>query len=493
MRALAIDQGTSATKAIVLDVDDGVVADVDVPVAGLTYRGDAVEQDPLALWDCVVAAGRTALDAAGSRVGIDAVGVGNQGETVLAWRRSSGEPLTPAMVWQDRRAGTVTDALRERAADLTAITGLPLDPYFAAPKMAWLRENLLDPSLRRDPDVVITTIDAWVLHRMTGRYVTDAATASRTLLLDLTTLDWSASACEAFGIDPESLPEVVACDASIGGTDVFGPLVPVTAAVVDQQAALFAQGCRSPGDAKCTYGTGAFLLATVGSAPTASRAGLATSVAWLLGDGRERAYCVDGQVYAVGAAVRWLQHLGIIDGPADLDVKSGSVRDAGGVLFVPSLAGVGAPDWKPHARGAFLGLSLATTQSHLARAVAEGIAAQVTGLVRAIEGDLGVSLRALRVDGGLTRSRSVMQAQADLLGIPVEVYPHPCATAIGVGALALRGAAGTDAVARADADRLTTEWTPVLVYEPQIADPRASERFAAWEAAYRKTLVEGAR
>jgi glycerol kinase len=473
VRALAIDQGTSATKAIVLDDTRGVLADVDVPVAGIVYRGDAVEVDPLALWESIVTAGLGALQEC-DHPGVDVVGVGNQGETVLAWRRSTGVPVTPALVWQDRRASVVTQTLTEGAARLQAITGLPLDPYFAAPKMTWLRAHLLDPDLRADPDVVVTTIDAWVLHRMTGRFVTDAATASRTLLLDVASREWSPLACDAFGIALQSLPEVIACDASIGTTTVFGSEVPVRSAIVDQQAALFAQACRARGDAKCTYGTGAFLLANVGDFPTASTAGLATSVAWQLTDG-PTAYCVDGQVYAVGAAVRWLERLGVIDGPADVDALGGSVTDSAGVQFVPSLAGVGAPDWQPTARGAFLGLSLAATNAHLTRAVAEGIAAQVTLLVRAIEHDLGGRLQTLRVDGGLTRSRVVMQSQADLLGIPVVVYPHRCATAIGIGELALGS---------------TMEWTPTEVFEPALPDDVAAERFAAWEAAYRSTLDE---
>ena len=473
MRALAIDQGTSATKAIVLDDTRGVLAEVDVPVTGIEYRGDAVEVAPEALWDSVVAAGRGALRAWGD-LDVDVVGVGNQGETVLAWRRSTGDPVTTALVWQDRRASAVTKTLTDRAEQLQAITGLPLDPYFAAPKMTWLRRHLLDADLRADRDVVVTTIDAWVLHRMTGRFVTDAATASRTLLLDVATREWSTVACDAFGIAPESLPEVIACDAPIGTTTVFGGELPVHSAIVDQQAALFAQACRTRGDAKCTYGTGAFLLANVGELPVPSTAGLATSVAWQL-TGGPPAYCVDGQVYAVGAAVRWLERFGVIDGPADVDALGGSVADSAGVQFVPSLAGVGAPDWQPHARGAFLGLSLAATNAHLTRAVAEGIAAQVALLVRAIERDLGGRLQTLRVDGGLTRSRLVMQSQADVLGIPVVVYPHLCATAIGIGELALGSAA---------------QWTPTEVFEPSVPEDVAAQRFASWEAAYRSTLDE---
>jgi glycerol kinase len=488
VRALAIDQGTSATKAIVLDATGGVLAEVDVPVSGIDYRGDAVEVDPESLWDSVVTAGHQALLAAhgAQAAGIDVIGVGNQGETVLAWRRSTGAPIGPALVWQDRRARSVTEELADHATTLQRLTGLPLDPYFAAPKMTWLRRHVLTADLRDDPDVVVTTIDAWVLHRLTGEFVTDAATASRTLLLDVAARQWSDVACAVFDLDPAAQPRVIGCDSVIGETSVFGVSVPVASAIVDQPAALFAQGCRSRGDAKCTYGTGAFLLATVGELPVPSSAGLATSVAWQLADG-EHAYCVDGQVYAVGAAVRWLQRLGLISGPEEVDQLGGSVTDTAGVQFVPSLAGVGAPDWSPAARGAFTGLTLGTSREHLVRAVAEGIAAQVTLLVRAIESDLGADLQALRVDGGLTRSTLVMQTQADLLGVPVEVYPHPCATAIGIGALALRGVA-TSSAQRTAADALTTQWAPTQVFEPDVSRAEAGERFAQWQAAYRASL-----
>lgn len=480
MRVLAIDQGTSATKAVVHGTGLGVLADVDVRVEGQTYAGAAVEQDPEALWASVVAAGRAALAQAGP---VDCVGIGNQGETVLAWRLSTGRPVTTAVVWQDRRAVSVTDRLADRAAALHERTGLPLDPYFAAPKLAWVRENLLDDAQRRDPDVVVSTVDAWVLHRACGAYVSDASTAGRTMLLDVDRVSWDAQACEWFGLDPSALPRVVACDEPLGVTDAFGPPLPVTGSVVDQQAALFAQRGLDPGDAKCTYGTGAFLLAQLGATAHRSGSGLATSVAWTFRDGRH-AYCVDGQVYTVGAAVAWLERLGLVDGPADLDRFGLAVPDSAGAVFVPSLAGVGAPRWQPAARGAFTGLSLSTSREHLVRAVGEGIAAQVAMLVRAVEADLGTPLHALRVDGGLTRSRLVMQSQADLLGIPVEVYPHACATALGVAALALRGHAGPGAE-----DDIVHGWAPSAVFEPRWSTDQRAAQYDRWAGALEATLA----
>ena len=467
---LAIDQGTSATKAVIAGAS-GPLVDVDAPVAGTTYEDARVEQDPSALLDSVVQAGRAALERANAAP--SAVGLGNQGETVLAWDVRTGVPLGPALSWQDRRSVVVTDAMDAgTAAALLELTGLPLDPYFAAPKMAWLRRELGDIG----PHVAITTIDAWTTFQLTGEFATDAATASRTMLLDPRTLTWSAEALAAFGLDDLPQPRVVACDATLGTTGAFGPTLPVVGAIVDQQAALLAEDCRAPGAAKCTYGTGAFLLANVGEAHVPSTTGLATSIAWAMSDGT-RASCVDGQVYTVGAAVSWLQRIGLIDGPEDLDRLGSAVDTTGGVMCLPALAGVGAPVWRPDAHGVWRGLSLATTREHLVRSFCEGIAAQVAVLARAVGKDVGAPLTALRVDGGLTRSRVVMQLQADLLGVPVEVYPHVCATALGTAALALRGLEGPGAE-----ETLVGGWTPAATFTP-AADPAEAtarvRRFAA--------------
>lgn len=469
---LALDQGTSATKAVIA-TEAGALADVDAPVVGLRYEGDAVEQDPESLLDSILTAGRAAL--AGSAESVAAVGLGNQGETVLAWDLRDGRPRGPALSWQDRRAAVITDALPpdERGA-LQRLTGLPTDPYFAAPKMAWLRRRLGD---QLGPHDTITTIDAWTTYRLTGSFVTDAATASRTMLLDPDTLDWSPDAIDAFGLTGLPLPEVIACDAPLGTTSAFGPSLPVIGAIVDQQAALLAEGCRDRGDVKCTYGTGAFLLANIGGRHVASTSGLATSIAWAFADGT-RASCVDGQVYAVGAAVSWLERIGLINSPGDLDRLAGSVATTAGVTCVPSFAGVGAPSWRPDARGAWSGLSLATTREHMVRAFCEGVAAQVALLASAVADDIGGPLASLRVDGGLTRSRVVMQLQADLLGIPVEVYPHACATALGVAALTLRGLEGPGAEVP-----LVTGWSPAATYVPESTPDDAALRLRAFARA----------
>ncbi len=473
MNVLAIDQGTSATKALLVGPGGEVLGRGEVPVLTRSVDGDGVEADPEELFASVVAAGTAAL--AAGRAPAHAVALANQGETVLAWDPATGTPLTPAIVWQDRRASVVCERLAGRAGELSAITGLPLDPYFAAPKMTWLRENLT-------ADGVVTTTDAWLLRRLGAGYVTDAATASRTMLLDLGTVEWSAAACAAFGIEAGSLPRVADCAGVVGETAAFGRPLPVAGIAVDQQAALLAQRCLAAGDAKCTYGTGAFLLVTTGPSAARSASGLSASVAWRLGG--VATYCLDGQVYTAGSAVRWLADLGVLGAPSELDAVGSTVADSAGVIFVPALAGLGAPYWAPGARGLLSGLTLGTERGHLARAVAEGIAASVAVLVFAACADLGRPLASLRVDGGLTRSRLLTQAQADLLQLPVIRSPSVDATALGVAALARLGtgeAAGFgEALGPAEAEEIV---------EPAVTADEAAERMLAFRSALDVSLA----
>jgi glycerol kinase len=267
----------------------------------------------------------------------------------------------------------------------------------------------------------------------------------------------------------------------VGEATAFGGQVPVAGAVVDQQAALFAEGCLAPGEAKCTYGTGAFLLVTAGRTPCRSRTGLVSCVAWQLSDATT--YCLDGQVFTAGSAASWLQDVGLIASPADLDGLGGQVRAPEGVVFVPGLAGLGAPYWRPRARGAFLGISLGTTRAHLVRSFLEGVAAAVTWLARAVAMDLGAPLTRLRADGGLTRSHLLMQAQADLLQAPVEVYPSPNATALGAAALARLGMGWVS-----EPKHAALTWKPVAVYEPAVSANDAEARLDAWRAAAEATM-----
>jgi glycerol kinase len=466
---LAIDQGTSATKAMVVGGDGSVLGLAEAPLDVHAGPHGCVELDPESLWASVVDAGTRALAAAGSP-SLDAIGLANQGETVVAWDRRSGRAVGPAIGWQDRRASVVCDRLRDHGAELAHITGLELDPYFVAPKVAWLRERV-------DASLTITTTDTWLLHRLCGVFVTDVSTAGRSLLLDLDTGAWSERAAGLFGLDPTTLPTIVGNAERLGECTVFGDPAPLTGACVDQQAALFAERCHAAGEAKCTYGTGAFLLACTGDRPVRSDNGLVGCPAWRIGD--DLTWCLDGQVYTVGAAVSWLIEMGVMTEPADLDRLGGSVADAAGVTFVPALAGLAAPYWRPDARASLTGLSLGSGRAHIVRAAIEGIAAQVALLARAAGADMGAPLERLRVDGGLTRSRTLLQVQADLLQCPVEVYPSPHATALGVAAFAALGAGF----------ELPTPWTASAAIEPSIGADEAAERLATWQAAADATLA----
>jgi glycerol kinase len=334
--------------------------------------------------------------------------------------------------------------------------------------MTWLRRNLTTSG-------VVTTSDTWLLHQLTGEFGTDASTASRSLLLDLDSVTWDGELVELFGLTEADLPRIVACDEVIGETSAFGPVTQVGGLIVDQPAALLAQACLDPGAAKCTFGTGAFLLANTGAHAPRSAAGLTTSVAWTLGGHTQ--YCLDGQVYTAASAVRWLIDLGLISAATDLDEIVAGAADDDDVLCVPALAGLGAPWWRPDARATITGISLATGRAEVVRAVLLGIAAQVAELVGLISADLGSPLTRLRVDGGLTNCTALMQATADLLQIPVEVYPGAHATALGAAAcarLALHpGTRIEDAV---------IAWTPPISYGPSWSADRAAAYRERWRA-----------
>lgn len=442
-----------------------VLGSAEAPVRPTYRAGGAVEQDPHELLESVFAAGRGAIDAAG--VGVDAVAMANQGETVLAWDPVSGKPLSQAIVWQDRRSESVCQRLGDHRDEIAQRTGLVLSPYFSAPKMAWLREHVTRKG-------VVTTSDSWLVRQMTGEFVTDVTTASRSLVLGLDAIEWDPALLAIFGLSDERLPRLVDCDEVVGTTSSFGSEMPVVGLVVDQQAALLAEGCVEAGDTKCTYGTGAFILANTGAEPTRSSGGLTTSVASRTRAGAQ--YCLDGQVYTAGAAVRWIEELGIISGSSDVDSMASA--DSDGVLFVPALAGLAAPYWRDDALASFSGLSLATGRGALVRAVVEGIAAQIAVLAQVFESDLDRTIGALRVDGGLTNSRVLMQAQADLLQATVEVYASADATALGAASLAYL--ALTPSTSLSD---VVWPWTPAATFEPQWSSDRASEFLGRWAAA----------
>ncbi|WP_020170080.1 FGGY family carbohydrate kinase [Gordonia polyisoprenivorans] len=472
MPVLAIDQGTSGTKAAVV-ADDGTVLAISERQVQPRYLADGgVEHDPQQLLESVVGTGREAVAHAATT--IDAVSLANQGETVLAWDRQTGEPLSPAIVWQDRRSESVCAGLDDHRAEIRHRTGLELDSYFSAPKMTWLRENVTR-------DGVITTSDTWLVHALTGEFVTDRTTASRSLVTDLNTTEWDANLLALFGLDSEALPTIVDNDAIVGTTKAFGPSAPVGGLVVDQQAALLAQGCLKPGSAKCTFGTGAFVLANAGESPTRSHHGLATSVAWRLRE--QTAYCLDGQAYTAASAIKWLQNLGLIDHPSDLDRLA--VEETEGVIFVPALAGLAAPWWRPDARASFIGMGLASERGHLVGAVLEGIAAQTVEVIDAMHGDISQSLDVLRVDGGLTRSRRLMQAVSDIGQVTVEVFPSSHATALGAAVCARMAA--HPSITLPDG---VPSWSPAAVYRPRWSPDRAADFRRSWLAAATSTFPQ---
>lgn len=469
MSVLAIDQGTSGTKAIVVDPEQGVLGLAEIPVHPRYLDGGGVEQDPGELLESVLGAGRAAVDQAGRT--IDAVSLANQGETVLAWDPDTGKPFGPAIVWQDRRAESVCAALEDHRDELAARTGLVLDPYFSAPKMAWLR--------RQVPEGVVTTSDTWLLHQLTGAFVTDASTASRSLVTELGGPGWSEELLALFGLDGERMPTIVGNDEVIGTTSAFGADVAVGGIVVDQQAALLAEACLEPGQAKCTLGTGAFLLANTGATGVRSTAGLTSSVAWRVG-GRDT-FCVDGQVYTAASAVKWLVSLGIISGAEEMDRIAAA--DAGSVMCVPALAGLAAPWWKSQATASLSGMTLSTGRGHVVLAVLQGIAAQIAELVTAINADTDPSLTRLRVDGGLTQSTVLMQACADILQVPIDVYPSAHATALGAAALARLSLQPGQPLR----DVVPT-WTPAATYEPIWKAGRADEFRSQWRTLADRTF-----
>lgn len=469
MAILALDQGTSGSKAIVVD-EQGVHAVVEKSITPEYLSGGGVEQDPMALYNSLIEAGHEAVKEAG--LPIEGVSVANQGETILAWDPETGEPLTTCIVWQDRRAETVVDRLREHSDEVHERTGLVLDCYFTAPKMVWLRENLTKEG-------VVTTTDTWIVYKLTGKFVTDTSTASRSLIFNVDDVAWDPRLLEIFGLQDEKLPDVVPSDAIVGTTTEFGGEIPVGGLIVDQQAALLAQTCLKRGEGKCTYGTGAFILVNMGDTAPRFDNGLTTSVAWTLRG--KTMYCADGQVYTAASAVRWMTELGLFESALDMDGVAAESSE--GVICAPSFAGLAAPWWKPEA-GAFLtGMRLSTGRPHIVRAVLEGIASQITELADLTYEQLGKPLTRLRVDGGLTNSKVLMQAQADLMQTPIDTYPSAHATALGTAA-AMRLALNPDM----PIEEGPYKWEPEKTYEPQWSAEEAHAFRSKWRTAVENNM-----
>ena len=444
---LALDQGTTSSRALVFDLRGRVVAMAQRELPQHYPQPGQVEHDAAGIWhDTLACAHEALMRAALTAADIAAIGITNQRETVVLWDRATGQPLAPAIVWQDRRTADVCARLRADGHEsaVRAKTGLVLDPYFSASKIAWLLDHVPDARARaRRGELACGTIDSWLVWQLTGgrRHITDLTNASRTQLADIHAGCWDDGLLALFDIPRALLPQIVRSSGALAETDaaLFGRALPVCGIAGDQQAALYGQGCTTPGLAKNTYGTGCFMLMHTGTQAIASCHGLLATCAAQTSATIE--YALEGSVFVTGALVQWLRDgLGLISRSGDIEALAASVPDSGGVTVVPAFTGLGAPHWSADARGAIYGLTRGSTRAHIARAALEAIALQTLDVMRAMEADAGARLRELRVDGGGTANALLMQMQADLLGSTVRVAPTAETTALGAAILAAQGA-----------------------------------------------------
>ena len=486
---MAIDQGTTSSRAIVFAHDGSVLAAAQEPFIQHFPQPGWVEHDPENIWATQLRCCRAALEASGLRAAeLAAIGIANQRETVLLWDAETGSPLGNAIVWQCRRTAERCAALEAAGygGGVAALTGLRLDPYFSATKLEWLIANRPGAhDLLRQGRLRAGTIDSFLVWRLTGgrSHVTDYSNASRTMLLDLRRLDWADAMLELFMVPRRVLPELHPSSGMVATTDptLLGAAVPIAGIAGDQQAALFGQGALDAGGLKNTYGTGCFLLVNTGEQPAPAENGLLSTVAWVLdgpGPGRRVRYALEGSVFSGGAAVQWLRDgLGLLNDAAEIGPLAAQVSDSGDVYFVPALTGLGTPYWDPDARGLLIGMTRGTTRQHIARAAEEAICFQTAAVLEAVVRTAGVGIDALRVDGGASRDDFLLQLQADLSGLPV-VRPRILETTA-LGAAALAGLAvgywsEAEVAALAGVGR---------VFEPRMSADERSTRRARWEQA----------
>jgi len=483
---LAIDQGTTGTHVLVVDDRLEVVGEAYREFTQHFPKPGWVEHDLREIWKTVERCCKKGLADADIRPDmVTAIGITNQRETTAVWHRETGEPMARAIVWQDRRTSEMCAELKSRGeeARVRETTGLVLDPYFSATKLRWLMDNVEGlRTLAEAGGLCFGTIDSWLVYRLTGgkRHVTDASNASRTLLYDLRGRGWSEAMIELFGIPPQVLPEIRSCAEVYGttkGMDALPDGIPISGMAGDQQAALFGQACFRPGESKCTYGTGSFLLMNTGSEPVASTTGLLTTVAWQLGDAVT--YALEGSSFVAGAAVQWLRDgLQAIKKSAQVEKLARSVESSGEVVFVPALAGLGAPHWRPEARGILMGLDRSTNLGHVARAVLEGIALQTYELAQAMTQDSGQPIPVLKVDGGASANDLLMQYQADILGTPVVRPRNLQTTAAGAAFLA-----GIGAGVWKDPEEIRGSWRPEKTFKPKMDESARAHALAKWKRA----------
>ena len=482
---LVIDEGTTSTRAMLFRTDGSVAASAQHPITQHYPEPGHVEHDAAEIWERTLAAAREMVDVAGGAEAIIAIGITNQRETVVAWDRASGEPIGTALVWQDRRTASLCDELKRAGHEalVQSRTGLLLDPYFSGSKMGWLLANR--PEVRAAGErLALGTIDSWLVWKLTGgeTHATDASNASRTMLMALDGGEWDEELCAMFGVDPASLPRIVDCAGLIGRTDpaLFGRAIPICGMAGDQQAATIGPGCLEPGHTKATFGTGAFVLTNSGDQPLHSTNRLLTTVLCQIG-GR-RCYALEGSVFVAGSLMQWLRDsAGLLVSAPESELLARSVPDNGGVYMVPALSGLGAPHWRPEARGLITGISFATTRAHLVRAALEAQAHQIYDLMKAFEAD-GEAWERLRIDGGMVANNGLAQDLADILELVVERPAMVETTALGAAMLAATGA-GIYPDLTAAAEAMSGE---IARFEPQMSASDRRRRLDGWRDALAK-------
>lgn len=487
---LAIDQGTTSTKAMVIDAQGAVRATASAEFVQHFPQPGWVQHDPLVIWESVLETARAVLQ----RTGIDAtelcgVGLTNQRETVVLWDRRTGRPLYDAIVWQDRRTAARCEELERDGAGprVRSVTGLRIDPYFSATKICWILDHVAGLRSRAQRgEVCAGTIDSWLLWRLTGGRVhaTDSTNASRTLLMDLRSVTWSDEMCQLFDVPIEVLPRIERSEHHFSECDSswLGANVPVSAILGDQQAAMLGEGCVAPGQTKNTYGTGSFVLQHTGTAALTDAGSLVATAACTEG-GTAQQYALEGSIFVTGAAVQWLRDgLGIIEHAGDSADLAASLPDNGDVWFVPALTGLGAPQWDSYARGTIVGITRGTSRAHLARAALEGIAFQTRDVVEAMNTQSGLRLTELRADGGATANHWLMQFQSDILGVPVVVGPSAEATSLGAAY-----AAGVSSGLWRSHEQLPRDLSRAVRYEPIMGADERGSLYQRWSLAVERS------
>jgi glycerol kinase len=486
---LALDQGTTSSRAIVFAEDGSIRAMAQQEFRQIFPHPGWVEHDPEDIWASQVRVARRALVQAGLKAAdITALGIANQRETTVLWERKSGQPVHNAIVWQDRRTAAACDGLkkRDRTQSVRSKTGLVLDPYFSATKLAWLLDSI--PGLRLHAErgeLAFGTVDSWLAWKLSGGalHVTDVSNASRTMLYNIHADAWDEGLLKLFRIPRSLLPQVLPSSHLYGETvkRIFGAPIPIAGIAGDQQAALFGQACHAPGMAKNTYGTGCFMLLNTGGRAVPSAKGLLTTRC--AQDGAKRRYALEGGVFVAGAVVQWLRDgLGIIRASSDVETLAKTVADTGGVFLVPAFVGLGAPHWDAYARGTMLGITRGTTRAHIARAALEAIAYQSAEVLQAMQQDSGIRLKELRVDGGASANATLMQFQADILGVPV-VRPKVLeTTALGAAYLA-----GLATGVWKDLAEIGSQWNAGRRFEPAMSSAEARSRRAGWTRALERS------